>query len=95
MINGKSQSSPEITVRKGPCHIAGPRVPTLSPVLLLIQLKAQLKHRATTCFKELEINDEWKQECGETHLWIPLQLKADYPAGVRLTQIFIDLKIVL
>lgn len=43
----------------------------------------------------MEVNDEWEQECGETHLWIPIQLKADYPAGVRLTQIFMGLKIVL
>lgn len=94
MINGTSQSSPGIPVRKGQCHIVSPGAPTLSPVLL-VQLKAQLKNRATLCFKEMEVNDEGEQECGETHLWIPIQLKADYPAGIRLTQIFMGLKIVL
>jgi hypothetical protein len=84
VINGTSQSSPGIPVRKGQCHIASPGAPTLSPVLL-VQLKAQLKNRATLRFKEMEVNDEWEQECGETHLWIPIQLKADYPAGIRLT----------
>ncbi|MXQ84094.1 hypothetical protein E5288_WYG012059 [Bos mutus] len=49
--------------------------------LITHRLKAQLKNRATLCFKEMEVNDEGEQECGETHLWIPIQLKADYPAG--------------
>lgn len=41
----------------------------------------------------MEINDEWEQEPGETHLWILLPLKADYPEGVRLTQIFMGFKL--